>query len=132
MNIQNFIRIFDNNRLNAILIMLGFREFSDKLRQEFDDREAEMKADFAAKMAEIKRKSAEELSTSKAEMIAKLKANYGELHRKTPTNPNPYLFYFLIQTESNYEKFKADKEEEQLDLQRNYKRKLSDADVRIR
>lgn len=84
MKIQN-TKPFDTNRCNTNLIMLGLREFSDKLRQEFDDREAEMKADFEAKMAEIKRKSAEELSTSKAEMIAKLKANYGELQWKTIT-----------------------------------------------
>lgn len=40
-------------------------------------------------------------------------------------------FYFHY-TETRYEKFKADKEEEQLDMQRNYKRKLSDADDKIR
>lgn len=37
-----------------------------------------------------------------------------------------------LKTESRYEKFKSEKEEEQLDMQRNYKRKLSDADVKLR
>ncbi|XP_055320348.1 putative uncharacterized protein DDB_G0282133 [Sitodiplosis mosellana] len=85
------------------------REFN-KLRSEFEEREAELKAQFEAKIDEIKKKSSDELSTTKSEMIAKLKRDY----------------------ELNYEKFKADKEEEQIDMQRNYKRKLSDADVKMR
>lgn len=35
-------------------------------------------------------------------------------------------------TESQYEKFKADKEEELLDLQRNYKRQLINAEDKMR
>lgn len=41
---------------------------------------------------------------------------------------NPWNYH----TESQYEKFKADKEEEQLDLQRNYKRQLINAEDKMR
>lgn len=44
------------------------------------------------------------------------------------------LFFWILFSfvETNYEKFKAEKEEEQIDMQRNYKRRLSDADVKMR
>lgn len=38
----------------------------------------------------------------------------------------------IINTESQYEKFKADKEEELQDLQRNYKRQLTNAEDKMR
>lgn len=66
-------------------------------------------------------------------MIAKLKREYG----KWMLILQKEIFFFSLQRnffslETRYEKFKADKEEEQLDMQRNYKRKLSDADDKIR
>lgn len=49
----------------------------DRLRDEFAEKEAKLKADFEAKLDEIKRKNADELSSCRAEMIAKLKRDYG-------------------------------------------------------
>lgn len=51
---------------------------SDKLRSEFEEQQATLKAQFEAKLDEIKRKSADELNNTKAEMIAKLKRDYGK------------------------------------------------------
>lgn len=48
------------------------------MRFEFEEKQAELKAQFESKIEEIKRKSAEELNHTKAEMIAKLKRDYGE------------------------------------------------------
>lgn len=108
---------------------------SDQLRIDYEEKEAEMKSQFEAKLEEIKRKSADDLNNSKAEMIAKLKRQYGKnLSWQQYENTkfvHLHKFYFH-NIEANYEKFKADKEDEQQDLQRNYKRKLADADVRLR
>lgn len=103
------------------------------MRSEFEEKQAELKAQFEAKIDEIKRKSAEELNNTKAEMIARLKRDYGKNFLASYTVNLKKLFNFIfVNVESNYEKFKADKEEEQQDIQRNYKRKLSDADVKMR
>lgn len=48
------------------------------MRSEFEEKQAELKAQFEAKIDEIKRKSAEELNNTKAEMIARLKRDYGK------------------------------------------------------
>ncbi|XP_031632588.1 uncharacterized protein LOC116346591 [Contarinia nasturtii] len=82
----------------------------DQLKVEFEEKEAEMKMNYEEKVEAIKRKSVEDISNYKAEMIAKIKREY----------------------ETNYEKFKAEKEDEQQDIQRNYKRKLSNAESKIR
>lgn len=51
----------------------------DTLKQKYEDKEAEMKADFATKIKEIKKKSADDFSACKAELIAKLKKDYGKM-----------------------------------------------------
>lgn len=104
------------------------------MRTEFAEKEAALRAEFETKLQEIKRKSADELNTCKTEMITKLKREYGESLQMWTKQFEIFHFTLLFRnkTESRYEKFKADKEEEQLDMQRNYKRKLSDADVKTR
>lgn len=63
------------------MILCDDLRISDKLKQEFNEKEAEMRAEFDGKMNEIKRKSADDLNACKADMIAKLKREYGKCHR---------------------------------------------------
>lgn len=51
---------------------------SEQLKEEFKEKETELRVHFEAKIEEIKRKCAEDLSLSQAEMKSRLKKEYGK------------------------------------------------------
>lgn len=90
-----------------------------------------MKNEFESKLSEIKKKFDDDLSANRADMIAKLKRDYGEIDSMDQISTN-ISYEFFNSAETQYIKFKQEKEEEQQDMQRMYKRKLVDADVKTR
>lgn len=112
----------------------------EKLQDEFTEREVSMKQDFEKRLQEIKQKYIDELSISRNDLVLKYKKENGLCHAHCPFHTqhsttehhNFILSLSLSPTELQYEKMKQEKEEAQQDLERMYKRKLIDADVKIR
>lgn len=50
----------------------------EQMKEEFAEKETELRAHFEAKIEEIKRKCAEDLSHSQADVKARLKKEYGK------------------------------------------------------
>lgn len=52
--------------------------FLEQLKEEFEEKETELRTHFEAKIEEIKRKCAEDLSISQSDMKTRLKKEYGK------------------------------------------------------
>lgn len=59
---------------NQMIVMI----ILDRLKEEFEEKELELRAHFESKIDEIKRKCSEDLNLSQAEMKARLKKEYGK------------------------------------------------------
>lgn len=52
----------------------------DQLKEEFTEKETELRSHFEAKIDEIKRKCSDDLNVSQADMKARLKKEYGKIN----------------------------------------------------
>lgn len=92
-----------------------------------------MKIDFEKRLQEIKQKCTDELAVSRNDLVLKYKKENGLFSDGITAICTLYWTANITSpTELQYEKMKQEKEEAQQDLERMYKRKLIDADVKIR
>lgn len=107
---------------------------SEKLQEEFNERESFLKHEFEQRLKEIKQKYTDELSVSRNDLVLKYKKENGLSVSCLHTSCEQFILKVVVisSTELQFEKMKQEKEEAQQDLERMYKRKLIDADVRLR
>lgn len=102
------------------------------MRLEHDAERQEMEQRFRERLLHVTEEFATELTNNKEELLVRHKKQMGKIINAFIIKqiPSEYLFFYC--KDQQYEKLMSEKEEAIQDLERKHKRKLIDADTRLR